>query len=82
MAYIAKIETRIAGIPCIIGVISYTSVSGSYSYSADSDWDYYGYAESDWIVCDRRGRPAPWLAKKITSKIEDEIECEIAEYLN
>ena len=80
MSYIAEIETRIAGIPCIIGVIDFTSVKGN--SRADSDWDFYGYTESDWEVCDRRGRPAPWLAKKLTSTIESDIENESAEYFN
>lgn len=76
--YIAEIETRVAGIPCIIGVSQYSSVAGD--SRADSDWDYYGYTDSEWEVCDRRGRPAPWLAKKLTSKIEAAIEQEIEEY--
>jgi len=82
MTYIAQIESYVAGIPCIIGVVDYTSVKGSYSYHAASDWDYHGYTESEWEVCDRRGRPAPWLARKLTDKIEREIEKEIAEYFN
>ena len=76
--YIAEIETTVAGIPCIIGVSQYSSVAGD--SRADSDWDYYGYTECDWQVLDRRGRPAPWLAKKLTSKIEAAIEQEIEEY--
>ena len=43
--YIAEIETRVAGIPCIIGVTHFESQKGSYSYHAASDWDYYGYTE-------------------------------------
>jgi len=82
MSYIAKIDSYVAGIPCIIGVVDYTCVKGSYSYHAASDWDYHGYTESEWEVCDRRGRPAPWLARKLTDKIEREIEKEIAEYFN
>ena len=39
MAYIAEIESRVAGIPCIIGVTHFESVRGSYSYHAASDWD-------------------------------------------
>jgi len=78
--YIAEIETRVAGIPCIIGVIEFESVRGSYSYHAASDWDYHGYTESDWEVLDRRGRPAPWLAKKLSDKDESRIEKEISEY--
>lgn len=81
-SYIAEIETRVAGIPCIIGVTHFDSVDGSYSYNAASDVDYYGYTESEWEVLDRRGRPAPWLSRKLTDKIEREIEREIAEYFN
>ena len=76
--YIAEIETTVAGIPCIIGVTEYSSVAGD--SRADSDWDYYGYTESEWEVCDRRGRPAPWLAKKLTGEDESEIEKQIAKY--
>lgn len=81
MSYIAQIESRVAGIPCIIGVIEYECVKGSYSYHAASDWDYHGYTDTDWEVCDRRGRPAPWLEKKLTDKDSSRIESEIAEYM-
>lgn len=82
MSYIAEIESYVAGIPCIIGVTYFDSVKGSYDYNAASDMDYHGYTECEWVVCDRRGRPAPWLAKKLTSKIESEIEQDIADYFN
>ena len=81
MSYIAEIESRVAGIPCIIGVVEYFSVAGSYSQNAASDWDYHGYSESEWVVCDRRGCPAPWLERKLTDKDSSRIESEIAEYL-
>lgn len=74
MSYIAEIEARVAGIPCLIGVIEFDRVSGSYSYNAPSDLDYHGYTESEWEVLDRRGRPAPWLAKKMTRRDEEQIE--------
>jgi len=78
MTYLAKIETRVAGIPCLIGVTDFSSVRGSYSYHADSDMDYYGYCESRWVVQDSRCRPADWLERKLTdadrSRIEQEIE--------
>ena len=80
MSYITEIETRIAGIPCIVGVTHFESVRGSFSYHAASDWDYHGYVECEFTVCDRRGRPAPWLERKLTSKDESRIESEIAEY--
>ena len=78
--YIAEIETRVAGIPCIVGVTHFESVAGD--SRADSDWDYYGYTECEFDVLDRRGRKAPWLERKLTDKIINEIEQEIAEQLN
>jgi len=80
MSYLAEIETRVAGIPCLIGVTYYEAVGGSYSYHAASDWDYHGYTEADWEVLDRRGRPAPWLAKKLTTTDETRISDELARY--
>lgn len=82
MAYIAEIETRVAGIPCIVGVTYFESVRGSYNYHAASDMDYHGYTECEFEVLDRRGRKAPWLERKLTDKIINEIEQEIAEQLN
>lgn len=79
--YVAEIEHRVAGIPCLIGVIDYTSVKGSYSYHADSDLDYHGYTESEWEILDRRGRPAPWLQRKLDAKEEDAINVAISEHM-
>jgi hypothetical protein len=80
--YTAEIETRVAGIPCIIGVTYFNSVRGSYSYHAASDLDYYGYTECDFDVLDRRGRPAAWLERKMDDNMRSRIEQEIAEYFN
>lgn len=79
MSYVAEIESRVAGIPCLIGVSHFDCVRGSYSYNAASDWDYYGYSESEWDVLDRRGRPAAWLERKLTDDDRQRIEQEIAE---
>lgn len=79
MSYITEIESRVAGIPCLIGVSHFACVRGSYSYNAASDMDYYGYSESEWDVLDRRGRPAAWLERKLTDDDRQRIEQEIAE---
>jgi hypothetical protein len=79
MTYLAEIESTVAGIPCLIGVKEFSSVRGSYSYHADSDMDYYGYTESEWVVLDRRGRPAAWLERKLTDAERSRIEQEVAE---
>ena len=73
------LESSISGIPCGIHVESCTVVPpfrGS-PYACDSADDYYGYAEIEFTVLDRKGYPAPWLANKLTPaetrRIEDEI---------
>lgn len=72
----AEIDFSIAGIPCLIGVESYFSqapYSGS-PWNCDSDIDYYGDEEMDWIILDRKGYRAEWLEKKITASIEEDIQ--------
>lgn len=67
------IQTRLAGIPCQIAVSNFKRVKGSYSYNAPSDLDYYGYTDYDYEVLDRRGRPAPWLERKVSTDEIDDI---------
>lgn len=71
-----EIETRIAGIPCIVKLDS-MFVQKPLGPSCDSDMDCYGYAEIEFTVCDRRGRPAPWLERKMTDKDQSRIENEL-----
>jgi len=75
------IKTTVANIPAVIRVHSFIKVRGSHSYNAPSDMDYHGYTESEWEVCDRRGRPAPWLARKINDEINERIEETIATHM-
>jgi len=81
VSYIAEIDHRVAGIPCLIGVSHYDHTEGSFSYDAPSDWDYHGHTDCDWEILDRRGRPAPWLARKINDKEEDAINEAIHRYM-
>jgi hypothetical protein len=71
------LPAKIQGIPCLVDVHHVSVVKGSFSYNAPSDLDYHGYTELDYTICDRRGRPAPWLERKATSDdiatIEEEI---------
>lgn len=79
--YIEEVVSRIAGIPCLIGVISYHQQRGSYSYHADSDLDFYGYVEAEWDVLDRNGRAAPWLESKMSRRDEANIYTDISNCL-
>jgi hypothetical protein len=58
--YIAEIDTRVAGIPCKIGVIWFARDGGG--------------SESEWHVLDRRGRYAEWLERKLDGPGKDDIE--------
>lgn len=78
-SYIAEVEFNLRGIPCLIGVIDYTSVKGSFSYHAPSDLDYRGYEESEWEILDRKGYRAKWLERKIDQDDTEEIEQAISE---
>jgi len=73
-------NTSISGIPCLIEITHYKKVKGDPNTWA-SDWDFYGYTEIEFTVCDRRGRPAPWLDKKVTPEIKAELENEIEGFM-
>ena len=76
----AKIETRVAGIPCIARV-TYSHYTRPNPTTWASDWDYYGGWTLDWEICDSRGRPAPWLERKATDADRQRIEAELIEKL-
>lgn len=81
--YIYEHETRIKGIPCILGVTYFHHQPpwrGS-AHTCDSDMDYYGYTELEYDVLDRRGYRAEWLAKKIDGELETELRNELQQIL-
>ena len=64
-----SIETRIQGIPCIVDLITSDYDKGSDSYSLE------------WLVCDRKGYEAKWLANKMQRIDVLRIESEFIDYL-
>ncbi|APL99266.1 hypothetical protein [Bordetella phage CN2] len=67
-------EDRVAGIPCLIAVHSWepyvpAQISGppEHCYPAEG-------GEGEWSVLDRRGRPAPWLERKLTEAERERID--------
>jgi hypothetical protein len=68
------IEARIAGIPCLVEVTYYApALPGRYSGPPESC-----YPDEPEEICfevrDRRGRPAPWLERKMTDDDRAEVE--------
>jgi hypothetical protein len=84
MTYLEKVESRVAGIPCLIGVKTYNVVKpwGCSVYTCPSSGDWYGFTELEFDVLDQRGRPAKWLEKKLTERDRERIEFDISESIN
>lgn len=78
--YQVEIECRIAGIPCLVGLVTYQQVKGSFDYHAGSDVDYLGYTDIEYDVLDRNGRLAPWLERKMTDQDHYAICKAVKEY--
>jgi len=77
--YIAEIESRVAGIPCLIGVIDWEAYVPAYtSGPPDRCYPSEGGCGS-WEVLDRRGRKAPWLERKMTPADERRVEQDVFE---
>ncbi len=72
------IAATISGIPCLVNVTS-SFVQKPMGPRADSDYDCYGYSEVEFDVYDRKGYPAVWLERKMTSEDRDSIVTKILE---
>ena len=68
-----QFEACVAGIPAQVRVDQFLRVKGSYSRNAPSDLDFHGYTEVSFTILDRRGRPAPWLERKMTDAEKERI---------
>ncbi|MBP8284819.1 MAG: hypothetical protein KAX46_13060 [Chromatiaceae bacterium] len=66
-------QTRISGIPARIEVTSYIPWRPARLYGHPDSWAP-AEGEIEWEVLDRRGRPAPWLARKLSPADRRDIE--------
>ncbi len=72
-------ESRIAGIPCQIDVVHIEPYTRAHLRGHPDNWEPERGGEIEFDVCDRRGRPAPWLEAKMTDGDRQRIETEILE---
>lgn len=71
------IETRVAGIPCVVRVTYFAPADmGCFGGEADF-WRPPSPHDIEYHVLDRRCRPAPWLEKKLSSRERERLEEEI-----
>ncbi len=68
--------TRISGIPARIEVTSFTPWRPARLYGHPDSWAP-AEGEIEFQVMDSRGRPAPWLEKKLTPAERRRIEGEL-----
>ena len=69
-------QTRISGIPARIEVLSFIPWRPARLYGHPDSWAP-AEGEIEWVVCDSKGRPAPWLEKKLTPAERRRIEGEL-----
>ncbi len=74
-----EVPVRIKGIPAIAKVTYYFHQKPLGKW-ADSDLDCYGYTDCEYEVCDKRGRLAPWLERKMTADDFDKVTQQIEDW--
>jgi hypothetical protein len=76
------IETRVAGIPCVVRV-TYFAPSDLGCMGGDADfWRPPSPPDMEYYILDRRGRSAPWIEKKLNPRERSRLEDEIVEALS
>lgn len=74
-----EFESRVCGIPCLIRVTSYEAYVPARTYGPPENCYPAEGGCGDWEVLDRRGRPAPWLERKLTKDDISRIDSEVFE---
>lgn len=76
-----EIESTVCGIPCIIKVTDWEPYRPAVLH-ADPARSYPEEGGSgDWEILDRKGRPAPWLERKLTPNERVRIEHDIFDHM-
>ena len=50
MSFLTVYDSRVAGIPCQIGVLSYKQHAPLSAHQANSDLEFYGFTETDYEI--------------------------------
>jgi len=74
-----ELEVRVCGIPAIARVLHYRPYEPAYRRGHPDNWEPASPPEIDFEILDRRGRPAPWLQRKLSARDMDELACELIE---
>ena len=72
-----EFESRVCGIPCIVRVLDWEPFVPMYTGGHPDNWMPEEGGHGSWEMLDRRGRPAPWLERKMTQAEQDRIYSEV-----
>jgi len=79
-------NTKVHGIPCQCKVTYSTPIIPAVTDGPADNWTPQEGGDFEYDILDRRGRPAPWLAKKLTKQDDDrlytefKLECRAEDY--
>ena len=76
-----EFESTCCGIPCIIRVTDWEGYIPAHLSGHPDNWAPSEGGEGEWEICDLRGRPAPWLERKMTSDDQSRIDQEVFEHM-
>jgi hypothetical protein len=76
-----KIEATVCGIPCLVGVTYWEPYQrGRYCGPPEKCYPPEG-GRGEWKILDRKGRPAPWLERKMTDQDRDMVNEEVFNHM-
>ncbi len=76
-----EFDTRVCGIPCIVRVTYWEAyIPAKISGPPENCYPAEG-GEGDWEILDTRGRPAPWLERKMTDRDRNLLSEEVFNHM-
>ena len=74
-----EFEARACGIPCTIRVLTWDAYRPAVIRADPGDSHPAEGGEGEWELLDSRGRPAPWLERKLTPAERERIDALVYE---
>lgn len=77
----SEFQTRVCGIPCVVRVTTWERYVPEFiSGPPDKCYPAEGGC-GEWMLLDTRGRPAPWLERKMTEDDREALEQKIFDFM-
>jgi hypothetical protein len=72
-----EFSTRVCGIPCIVRVLEWEAFVPMRTSGHPDNWMPEEGGHGSWELLDTRGRPAPWLERKMKQADIDALSNEV-----